>query len=76
MQCAPSSLRTSASQNVPLCFAKHSGFGGYDYDNWNHGTRVFSFSLKDVDQSVETYIRFLTGEVRYKTRMDQKWSNV
>jgi hypothetical protein len=60
--CAPGNLKTAAHQIVPLCFAKHSGFGGYDYDHWNHGTRVFNFNLRSVNQSVQTYIRFLTGE--------------
>ncbi|KDN52541.1 hypothetical protein K437DRAFT_186642 [Tilletiaria anomala UBC 951] len=72
--CAPSNLQTRQKQIVPVCFAKHSGFGGYDYDNWNHGSRIFLFSLKDVGNSMQTYIRFLTGEVRYKTTVDAAWA--
>lgn len=60
--CAPGNVTTAANQIVPLCFAKHSGFGGYDDSLWNHGVRVFRFNLDTINQSVETYIRFLTGE--------------
>jgi predicted phosphodiesterase len=60
--CAPSRVKTIAGQIIPLCFAKHSGFGGYDHDIWNHGVRVFHFDLSTVASSVNTYVRYLTGE--------------
>ncbi|CAO1613481.1 unnamed protein product [Sympodiomycopsis kandeliae] len=69
--CAPSSLRTQTQHSVPVCFAKHSGFGGYDYDNWNHGARIFQFNEQNVQTGVATWIRFLTGETRYETDLDQ-----
>lgn len=48
---------------MPLCFAKHSGFGGYDYTQWNHGVRVFDVHQANLDAAgVQTHIRFLTGE--------------
>lgn len=72
--CAPSSLKSSAGQIVPVCFAKHSGYGGYDYSNWNHGARVFYFTDQNVKDGVETYVRFQTGEKRYLTNLDSKWA--
>ena len=65
--CAPSNVTTAAAQVLPLCFGKHSGFGGYDYDPWNHGARIFEFDLDSVDKSVRTYIRMLTGETVSRT---------
>ncbi|PWN93389.1 Metallo-dependent phosphatase [Acaromyces ingoldii] len=72
--CAPSNVTTAAAQVLPLCFGKHSGFGGYDYDPWNHGARIFEFDLDSVDKSVRTYIRMLTGETRYDTLIDDAWA--
>ncbi|CEH14274.1 Predicted DNA repair exonuclease SIA1 [Ceraceosorus bombacis] len=72
--CAPSGLTTIKGEIVPICFAKKTGDGGYDYDNWNHGTRIFDFDLKTVEQSVNAYIRLKTGEKRYETRLDDAWS--
>lgn len=73
--CSPSSLKTSKNQIVPVCFAKHSGFGGYDYANWNHGVRTFQFDLSSVDNQVDTNIRFLTGETRYQATLNDDWAN-
>ncbi|MCO5566209.1 hypothetical protein L7F22_019885 [Adiantum nelumboides] len=72
--CAPSSLKSSVGQIVPVCFAKHSGYGGYDYDNWNHGARIFQFNEENVQSGVETYVRFETGEKRYSTNLNSKWA--
>lgn len=77
--CAPSSLRSRGMQSksrVPLCFAKHSGFGGYDEAKvWNHGVRVFHFNTTNVQTGVETYVKFLTGEKRYNVQLDEEWLN-
>ncbi|UZJ56151.1 hypothetical protein CBS101457_005471 [Exobasidium rhododendri] len=74
--CAPSNVKTQAGQIVPLCFAKHSGFGGYDSILWNHGVRVLEFDLSTVASSVSTYIRSYTGEKRYSTSLSDAWSNL
>lgn len=68
-----SSSSTSSGQRVPICFAKHSGFGGYDKEiKWNHGARVFKFELHSTLQTgAETWVRFLTGEKRYHTMLDE-----
>ncbi|CAO1635681.1 unnamed protein product [Parajaminaea phylloscopi] len=66
--CAPSKLE--ATDLVPVCFAKHSSFSGYDYENWNHGVRVFNFDLSNVATGADTYIRLLTGEKHYQTTLD------
>lgn len=71
---APSSLKTQSQSTVPVCFAKHSGFGGYDYDNWNHGVRVFHIDEDNANKGITTWIRFLTGEKRYETVLDEAFA--
>lgn len=66
--CAPSRLK--ATDTVPVCFAKHSSFSGYDYDNWNHGVRIFEFDADSVHTGAHTYIRLLTGEKHYPETLD------
>ncbi|PWN22163.1 Metallo-dependent phosphatase [Microstroma glucosiphilum] len=64
--------RQVQTQRVPICFAKHSGFGGYDKEvKRNHGARIFEFELNSTLQTgAETWVRFLTGEKRYATVLD------
>lgn len=73
--CAPTSLRTDSQSTIPVCFAKHSGFGGYDYDNWNHGVRIFHLKPQNLDTGIDTWIRFLTGETRYETKLDDAFAD-
>ena len=47
----------------------------YDYDNWNHGSRVFEFNLDTVNSSVVTYIRFETGQKRYEVVLDKDFAD-
>ncbi|PWN25593.1 Metallo-dependent phosphatase [Jaminaea rosea] len=75
--CSPSQLRAqNGEQIVPVCFAKHSGFGGYDETWWAQGARVFTFDRDNIDKGVGTHVRFLSGEKRYATELTDKWTKL
>jgi len=50
--------------DVIFCFAKHSGYGGYDNPSWGNGVRNIVFSSPNPGQAVETWIRLEDGQTR------------
>ncbi|KZT33791.1 Metallo-dependent phosphatase [Sistotremastrum suecicum HHB10207 ss-3] len=57
------------SKGVVFCFDKHSGYGGYDADHWNHGVRNFLFTSANASDGVESWIQYETGESKARVRL-------
>lgn len=49
---------------VVFCFAKHSGYGGYNGSGWGWGVRDLVFEQFDTITSMKTWIRMENGDVK------------
>lgn len=66
-----------------LCFARHTGYGGYG--DWDRGARVVQLSFQDLnddgtfadegEMSVETWVRMESGEVITRVMLNETYGN-
>ena len=53
---------------VDLCFGRHSGWGGYDCNGYDKGSRVITFQQQPLRESaaLQTHVRMTNGSVIHR----------